>query len=81
MNDNLYFVISLPLCYASVCLFPMDSTLFTIFAVLLAAMVWFMFFVIKMNRAAAGKVKTRSVKEELFGKKKPKKSKESWSIE
>ncbi len=59
----------------------MDSTLLTIFVVLLAALVWLVLFVIKMNRATVGEVKTRSVKEELFGKKKPKKSKESWSIE
>ena len=58
----------------------MDSTLFTIFFVLGAGLVWLIMFIVKANRATAGLAKPKSVKAELFGKKKKKRAAENWSI-
>ena len=58
----------------------MDSTVFTIFLVLGAGLVWLAMFIVKANRAGAGIAKPKSVKDELFGKRKKKRSKETWSI-
>jgi hypothetical protein len=59
----------------------MDSTLFTIFLVLGLGVIWFAVFVIKHNRINPTANKPKSVRDELFGKKKKKHSKESWSID
>jgi hypothetical protein len=51
----------------------MDSTLWTIFVVLLIAFGWLIKYTIDVNRNLKSKEKRASVKEALFGKKKPKK--------
>ena len=56
----------------------MDSTLFSVFLILGLALTAFVLFVVKHNKVHPIGEKPKSVKEELFGKKK--KKKQSWSI-
>jgi len=58
----------------------MDSTVFTIFLILGAGFAWLVMFIIKANRSVVSVAKPKSVKDELFGKNKKKRSKETWSI-
>jgi hypothetical protein len=59
----------------------MDSTLVTIFLVLGLGIGWLVMFLLKANREAAKRGKFHSVKEELFGKKRKQKTKESWGLD
>ena len=58
----------------------MDSTVFTLFLILGAGFVWLVMFIIKANRSVVSVAKPKSVKDELFGKNRKKRSKETWSI-
>ena len=56
----------------------MDSTLWTIFIVLVIVLGWLVTFVNRLNKHVKGSKPT--VKESLFGKKKRKGKKEKWSF-
>jgi hypothetical protein len=58
----------------------MDSTLFTIYAVVAASLMWALVYAIKVGRSLKTEQKPKSVKESLFGKKKRKAKKENWSF-